>query len=89
MIVLVSFFFSSLFFRLVSFTWPNRSLSLSPFHLLTIKMQMHALFVFLALALATSARPPFGRRADFTLKNGQDAIALKFVVVDTTLLSGH
>jgi len=52
-------------------------------------MQMHALFVFLALALATSARPPFGRRADFTLKNGQDAIALKFVVVDTTLLSGH
>ena len=88
-IVLVSFFFSSLFFRLVSFTWPNRSLSLSPFHLLTIKMQMHALFVFLALALATSARPPFGRRADFTLKNGQDAIALKFVVVDTTLLSGH
>lgn len=39
-------------------------------------MQMHALFVFLALALATSARPPFGRRADFTLKNGQDAIAL-------------
>jgi len=50
-------------------------------------MQMHAIFVTLALALAVSARPPFTRRADFTLKNGQDAIALKSVIVDTTLLS--
>jgi len=52
-------------------------------------MQMHAVFVTLALALATSARPPFSRRADFTLKNGQDAIALKSVVVDTPLLFRH
>lgn len=39
--------------------------------------------VALALALGASARPSFSpsftpnRRADFTLKNGQDAIALK------------
>jgi hypothetical protein len=38
-------------------------------------------FITLALAVAASARPArFGRRADFTLQNGQDAIALKFVV---------
>ncbi|KAF5355824.1 hypothetical protein D9756_003993 [Leucocoprinus leucothites] len=39
-------------------------------------MQMRTVFVTLALALAASARPAFDRRADFTLKNGQDAIAL-------------
>ena len=34
--------------------------------------------VALSLALAASARPQyFGRRADFTLQNGKDAIALK------------
>ncbi|KAJ7922984.1 hypothetical protein B0H13DRAFT_2406120 [Mycena leptocephala] len=34
-------------------------------------------FITLALAVAASARPArFGRRADFTLQNGQDAIAL-------------
>ena len=37
--------------------------------------------VALSMALAASARPRYlGRRADFTLQNGQDAIALKYVV---------
>jgi hypothetical protein len=37
-------------------------------------------FITLALAMAASARPArLGRRAAFDLKNGQDAIALKFV----------
>jgi len=82
-------FFASFLLWFVSLTWPNRLLSFSPFHLSIIKMQMHAIFVTLALALATSARPPFTRRADFTLKNGQDAIALKSVIVDNTLLSRY
>lgn len=77
----------SFFFSFLRFFSPNRLLSFSSFHLSIIKMQMHAIFVTLALALAISARPPFTRRADFTLKNGQDAIALKSVIVDTTLLS--
>lgn len=38
---------------------------------------MHVAFVTLALALSASARPmKLGRRAEFDLKNGQDAIAL-------------
>jgi hypothetical protein len=37
---------------------------------------MHAAFITLALALAVSAGPM--RRAEFDLKNGQDAIALKY-----------
>ncbi len=39
----------------------------------------YSAFVALSLALAASARPSFisAKRADFTLKNGQDAIALK------------
>ncbi|RPD81614.1 hypothetical protein L226DRAFT_2676 [Lentinus tigrinus ALCF2SS1-7] len=37
----------------------------------------YSLFVAVSLALAASARPQyFGRRADFTLQNGKDAIAL-------------
>ncbi|RPD62601.1 hypothetical protein L226DRAFT_327636 [Lentinus tigrinus ALCF2SS1-7] len=38
----------------------------------------YSVFVALSLALAASARPSFisSKRADFTLKNGQDAIAL-------------
>jgi hypothetical protein len=43
-------------------------------------MQMRAVFVTLALALAASAHPTMERRAGFTLQNGQDAIALKCVV---------
>jgi hypothetical protein len=39
-------------------------------------MKLSALFT-LAFCLAVSARP--ARRAAFTLKNGQDAIALKYV----------
>lgn len=38
----------------------------------------YSLIVALSLAVAASARPQaFSRRADFTLQNGQDAIALK------------
>ncbi|KAJ7037545.1 hypothetical protein C8F04DRAFT_1393733 [Mycena alexandri] len=49
---------------------------------------MHSFtLITLALAAAASARPrSFGRRADFTLKNGQDAIALndKFKTLTAT-----
>ena len=75
----------SIFFLFFAFFLPIDYFRSAPF----IKMQMHAIFVTLALALAISARPPFTRRADFTLKNGQDAIALKSVIVDTTLLSRY
>jgi hypothetical protein len=44
-------------------------------------MQIRAVFLALALALAVSARPAVERRAAFTLQNGQDAIALKYVII--------
>ncbi len=38
----------------------------------------YSLFVALSLALAATARPSYlSRRADFSLQNGKDAIALK------------
>lgn len=43
-------------------------------------MQMRSVFITLALVLAASARPAVDRRAAFDLKNGQDAIALKYVI---------
>ena len=40
-----------------------------------------SVFAILSLVLATSARPSFrpAKRANFTLKNGEDAITLKYV----------
>jgi hypothetical protein len=49
---------------------------------------MRSFFIILSLILVTSARPSVDRRASFTLKNGQDAIALKYVPsLDNLLLN--
>lgn len=43
----------------------------------------YTVFATLSLAVAVSARPSFSstKRAEFTLKNGEDAIALKCVLI--------